>query len=734
MLEDSGIDALLSALSEAAEEKPLPTEGVEDESMLYMSALSGSSFGDLEEEEYASKPGPLAGNGNRMESKMFQSQESTDNLSSQSDAYLQEKLNLIMKEIERRKREDTTNLNSSGSTTPDASLANCSKAADFSIARSSVSRDVTTFVDRGISSSEPSALRSRENLAPNAESRSANRRIAHQQSTPLNLDGEKAIKDAITRATASQKAQSRDLGSDLIYDSFFGIKIQQPKVSRYNFDWLVVDRPKKTIGAVLKMRDISSSDWYTMGVIVSKTGLKISARGNQYVIWRLCDLRSRHEIISAFLYGNCLNKHLALPLGTVVAILNVAHTKGRNVVLSNKANTLQLDVAENVLEMGPCPDFAICKSRQIKTGEPCSNFVNKSESDVCDFHLSSTLKRYASKRGELQFASSLPTGGRMLSAAHSQPPRSASRPIVGGGLKISSSKVTVDDIKSMLNNTRKGGGAKNGGGKDQPTLLSALQKPTVGSKSLIKALGLEEPDSFKSSSTMGEHFLVSNSVLKNQQYLKRGGARASLPAVPKLGKGSKNGIILLDDVASKRRATEIQKRAIGSTAVRKREMEENQCKRGRLGDFVISKEEMANLAGRSTEAEKDLRDDAAKQEEYFKVMEAKEKLETRASQLFEIPNCAVITCKKCDYTWHSRSEFCKQQGHVVSKTTATKRFFQCKVCGKRTIAYSMYPRKPCAGCKVIEFQRVAMKEERKGPKMGAEALKVRGDELPFVGS
>ncbi|CDW59267.1 Mcm10 and zf-primase domain containing protein [Trichuris trichiura] len=174
-----------------------------------------------------------------------------------------------------------------------------------------------------------------------------------------------------------------------------------------------------------------------------------------------------------------------------------------------------------------------------------------------------------------------------------------------------------------------------------------------------------------------------------------------------------------------------------------------------VNKYGRAQQKMANLAGRSTEAEKELsvvicrssknriftlkaifllfQDESAKQEQYFNLMEAKEKLETHASQLFEIPNCTVITCKKCDYTWHSRSEFCKRQGHVVSKTTATKRFFQCKACGKRTVAYAMYPKKPCVQCKATEFQRVAMKE-RKGPKLGAEALKVRGEELPFVTS
>ncbi|KHJ42761.1 primase zinc finger, partial [Trichuris suis] len=684
------------------------------------------------------------------------SQDWTENLGLQSDSFLEEKLNLILKEIERRKQEHTLTLDSSdkktfisGSTTPNESAINFPNDADVSLTGNVVNQCGSRNVVRQVRTSTPKVSSKSENAASAPDNRFAKRRIAHQRPSSFASEGKNTIKEALARATSSQGTRSSLPGSDLVYDSFFGIKIQcfrHPKISSTVLDCLVADRPKKRIGALLKMRDVSSSEWVTMGVIVSKSERKTSARGNPYVIWRLTDLRNSHDVISAFLFGNCLDKHWLLPAGTVVALLNAACMKDKNAFISNKVNTLKLDVAENVLELGLCPDYGICKSRQAKTGEQCSNFVNKSESDVCDFHLSSTLKRYASKRGELQYASSLPPGRRIVSSAPLQP-RPASQG-VSKGIKISSSKVTISDVKGMFKKTGKANGKGNGGGQDEPTLLSALHRPTVGSKSLLKALGVEEPESFKIGALSSRRHLGNYTMMSHRGVAKKQEPKTSLPAIPKLGKDSKDGVILLDDAASEeRRSKEIKRRACGGLAGRQHERPESQCKKGRLGELVISKEEMANLAGRSTEAEKELSvEETAKQEQYFNLMEAREKLETHASQLFEIPNCTVITCKKrttvfnsylfnkCDYTWHSRSEFCKQQGHVVSKTTATKRFFQCKACGKRAVAYAMYPKKPCTQCKATEFQRVAMKEERKGPKLGAEALKVRGEELPFATS
>lgn len=152
-------------------------------------------------------------------------------------------------------------------------------------------------------------------------------------------------------------------------------------------------------------------------------------------------------------------------------------------------------------------------------------------------------------------------------------------------------------------------------------------------------------------------------------------------------------------------------------------------KRSKLGGQKLSKEEMMAIANKKSSHQDALElEEMNRQEEYFRVMEAQERIEQRATEITEVKNCRVVTCKKCEYTWHCQSDLCKREGHLIQRHTADKRYFKCKPCGKRTVAYEKLPRKGCRGCGEKDWERVGMRDERKGPSLAQESLTLTGDQ------
>ncbi|PAV80577.1 hypothetical protein WR25_19119 [Diploscapter pachys] len=115
-------------------------------------------------------------------------------------------------------------------------------------------------------------------------------------------------------------------------------------------------------------------------------------------------------------------------------------------------------------------------------------------------------------------------------------------------------------------------------------------------------------------------------------------------------------------------------------------------------------------------------------------MEEREKLETFMNSTTSVKNVKVVTCKECGYTAQSASEFCKNKGHSLTWSKAEKRFFKCKSCRSRCVAFGLLPHKRCKTCgDKGEWERVAMCDERK-VKLETEKLELRGEERKFVNS
>ena len=118
---------------------------------------------------------------------------------------------------------------------------------------------------------------------------------------------------------------------------------------------------------------------------------------------------------------------------------------------------------------------------------------------------------------------------------------------------------------------------------------------------------------------------------------------------------------------------------------------------------------------------------------YFFKAEAKDAIEQKMLDT-KIVKVKAVTCSICKYTDFKSSELCKQQGHKVKVVDATKRFFRCKDCNRRTVSLDRLPNKSCDKCGGSTWERAGMIAERKGPQLETEKLSLRGNEETFLGS
>lgn len=143
-------------------------------------------------------------------------------------------------------------------------------------------------------------------------------------------------------------------------------------------------------------------DWALAGVIVQKGAIMTSKKGNQYVIWKISDLKNDIKMVSVFLFKNAYRELWKTAQGMVVAILN-PNTMEKS---SDKYDDLSLSVdnAEKCMILGQSKDLGVCKSRK-KNGDACTAIVNKHSCEHCVYHVQQEYAKL-SGRSELQSMSS----------------------------------------------------------------------------------------------------------------------------------------------------------------------------------------------------------------------------------------------------------------------------------------------------------------------------------------
>uniref|UniRef100_A0A915I9I8 Protein MCM10 homolog n=1 Tax=Romanomermis culicivorax TaxID=13658 RepID=A0A915I9I8_ROMCU len=508
---------------------------------------------------------------------------------------------------------------------------------------------------------------------------------------------------------------------------------------------------------------INWDDYVTMAVLVDKTGRKKTANGNDFVIWRLCDLQDCQKVVSVFLFGSkCVEDFWKVMPGTVFALLNaVMWTNQQGQKQQNSGITLKIDNSQKILEIGLCPDFAYCQS-QRQDGKRCTNVINKSVSSVCDFHILSQSKKFAAKRGEFQlnysappkkfepkaipglYTMAAPKITTSTSKTQSRKPNQAStllsqvtsnrkanevlnsvRSQIRSAITESSSESSTtlvigksdDIIKTTINESA-----------SDNAFVELLGTPSAGSRNLLKQIADQAAKkvandlrpaikgdktlftkkhcsslknaAHKTSQITCQQFLMSHFHKKPTTTMSNKNELAKAKAAAVLRRQSEPNFPLRKSHKFDSETNDIDLVIEGEPAVKK----------SKLGDLNMSTDDIKKLLLTKSRYDSELgQDDMARQESYFKILECKEKVENRAASIKELP-IKVVNCSTCKYTWHSQSDLCKKLNHHLTRHEALRRFFKCKECSKRIICYEKYPNRPCANCSCKDFERTAMKE------------------------
>ncbi|KAI6195004.1 Protein MCM10-like protein [Aphelenchoides besseyi] len=521
--------------------------------------------------------------------------------------------------------------------------------------------------------------------------------------------------------------EKKSVSTPQIFDPFFGIKVSSPRLTLDTFSSYCQELQKVKLNSI-GSPSAPNGENLTMGVIVESSGMKKSANGKEYILWQLSDLSDLK--VKVLLFGDAASAHWKIPIGYVVALTNAEQMSESNGNVVQPAVTLKINKSLQVLNVGSCPDFGICRGTK-KNGEQCTNYVNAAFSPMCSFHIQYEAKKLLSNRS--LFSSTVNVRNALFK------PQTDPQP---------SGLVTVNRPRSMQQ------------------MISRVQY-TTGDRATIAAkarneqrahLKLEVDKENRPNSTIKTipkpeikattSFLKGFMDQKNKTEVIRNAVSRVGP--PQLGRAVQHGNLISltspkkietkpqfskAEDAARKKAAEIFKKSLnsnGKTVKRKAPSDDPEGeKRCRLNASKFSNNQIrALLDKKSTHDFEVTRAKTEHQEKYFKQKEFEEKIETHATTLMEVKEVSVVTCKSCSYTTVHLAQRCIDLNHDFVRHKATKRFFKCKQCHTRTTCFSLMPTKPCIQCSSRDFERVAMKDERKVEIR--EKLLVRGEERTFV--
>uniref|UniRef100_A0A1I8EM93 Protein MCM10 homolog n=1 Tax=Wuchereria bancrofti TaxID=6293 RepID=A0A1I8EM93_WUCBA len=520
-----------------------------------------------------------------------------------------------------------------------------------------------------------------------------------------------ALQGKAQQITKAVESSSKDALK--VYDQFFGIRIRNPTLSSAAFE-LYCEGLKKIRLSQLKSCSQLDNKWISLAVIVEKTG--------------------------------CL--------------------------------TVKLTKCAQVLELGFCPDFGRCKAVK-KDGGLCQNVVNLSQCERCIYHVQRAAQKFTANRGS--FASILSNPNRKLPLQESNsfssgiitmPRRAPTNTLsinesrknfkqqqVTNCLMRSQSlkeceKMKLDALiaKEVAIFGTKSASQPHGkvsGERSDKSLKEFLQKQDESKNSMhspVLGKGLNSGSvllisprkinklSASENAKVGEFSAIYNIIIKITEFeyvycncLQRK-AIATIKKIGGLEKADPNSI----NGKPKKRLSPEHKRELKMKPEINVNFDENSKIREFSKKTVFTDDEILALLKKRSNHESDLRrEDSVREGRYFNAMEQKERFENYLTNTMEIRDCNVFTCTQCNYTSHKQSDLCKQLNHTVKQCKANKRFFRCKQCHRRTVSYERLPTVPCTQCGCNDFQRVAMKDERR-VKLAQENLLLRGEERKYI--
>jgi minichromosome maintenance protein 10 len=238
-------------------------------------------------------------------------------------------------------------------------------------------------------------------------------------------------------ATNSKVAPGLDTNQYVI-DHFSRIRLYRTSIALYFDDSMSPESVLKERNLGLQYVSLMSLNlWFrtkkgdekniwTSGVLVRKQpGMRKSAKGNEYAIWEVNDLKEVEKCWSLFLFSGAASSSalMALSIGSVIDITSPSIMDGSSGSSSN-SGTLKLSVnnANQIRLIGTAKDFGYCRSKR-KDGKDCTAVVNTWECNVCVHHASSELKKmnYKKSKSNVSFDKP-PKFGETKSASFSSEP------------------------------------------------------------------------------------------------------------------------------------------------------------------------------------------------------------------------------------------------------------------------------------------------------------------------
>ncbi|KAI9012767.1 hypothetical protein BC832DRAFT_547961 [Gaertneriomyces semiglobifer] len=138
-----------------------------------------------------------------------------------------------------------------------------------------------------------------------------------------------------------------------------------------------------------------SSDYFTIGVLSSKSKAQTSNTKSKYCIAKLVDLSRSMTIVNIFLWDD------AVSLGVVGDVVGICNAKVLTANEKNKCSALSVETVGKWIKIGDARDLGACKWQ--KHNKSCEIAVNVSHGEYCEEHSVDVFK--AARLNRQEFAS-----------------------------------------------------------------------------------------------------------------------------------------------------------------------------------------------------------------------------------------------------------------------------------------------------------------------------------------
>lgn len=160
------------------------------------------------------------------------------------------------------------------------------------------------------------------------------RDIKHLLSTPSTSDSRlrEARPEVSWKSKPATQPKILPKPQDAQCDPIFGLKIVNPVISFNTLQDRMVGREAIPFSRIQQFvtGNISDKNWVIAGVIVGKSSVRTSQKGNQFLIWTLSDLKNDIKTVALFLFGSAYKQLWKTTTGTVVGILNPSVLEKKN--------------------------------------------------------------------------------------------------------------------------------------------------------------------------------------------------------------------------------------------------------------------------------------------------------------------------------------------------------------------------------------------------------------------